>query len=80
MVVFETLDNLGPQQPSFQLQGMIVAERYAETLGFFNSTPLLGWSLGKSLTAALTGMRIADGELADVLSPSFEPHAHPLLF
>ena len=42
--------------------GRIVAETYAN--GFSNATPLLGWSMTKSVTAALIGLRIRDGQLA----------------
>ncbi|KAK9828871.1 hypothetical protein WJX72_002504 [[Myrmecia] bisecta] len=50
-------------------KGQIVAERYAA--GLFNSTPLLGWSMGKTLTAALTAIRVADGamQLTDLVNP-----------
>lgn len=42
--------------------GRIVAERYGA--GFDAKTPLLGWSMTKSVTAALTGTVIAAGKLA----------------
>ena len=41
--------------------GQLVAERYGP--GFSASTPLLGWSMTKSVTAALVGLQIADGTL-----------------
>jgi len=41
--------------------GRIVAERYA--LGFSASTPLLGWSMAKSVVAGLVGMLVKDGRL-----------------
>ena len=41
--------------------GRIVAERYAA--GFSASTPLLGWSLAKSVVAGLVGMLVKDGRL-----------------
>ena len=43
-------------------QGRIVAERYAE--GFDADMPLVGWSLSKTATNALTGLRVGDGKLA----------------
>ncbi|WP_438753237.1 serine hydrolase domain-containing protein [Pararhizobium sp. O133] len=42
--------------------GRILAETYAD--GFSSATPLLGWSMTKSVTAALIGIRIRDGEMA----------------
>ena len=41
--------------------GRIVAERYAS--GFSASTPLLGWSMTKSVIAGLVGMLVKDGRL-----------------
>lgn len=43
-------------------RGEIVAERYAP--GFGPDTKLLGWSVGKSVTAVLVGLMVADGRLA----------------
>jgi CubicO group peptidase (beta-lactamase class C family) len=42
--------------------GRIVAERYER--GFDKNTRLLGWSMSKSVTAALVGTLIANGQLA----------------
>ncbi len=42
--------------------GQLIAQHYAK--GFSETTPLLGWSMTKSVTAALIGMQIADGKLA----------------
>lgn len=42
--------------------GKIVAERYAD--GFDADTPLIGWSLSKSVTAVLIGILVTDGRLA----------------
>lgn len=41
--------------------GQLVAEHYAP--GFSATTPLLGWSMTKSVTALLVGMQIGDGTL-----------------
>jgi CubicO group peptidase (beta-lactamase class C family) len=43
-------------------RGRIIAERYAP--GFGKDTPMLGWSMGKSVTSALIGTLVADGKLA----------------
>lgn len=43
-------------------RGHLVAERYAPP--FDARTPLIGWSMTKSLTNALVGMRVLDGVLA----------------
>jgi CubicO group peptidase (beta-lactamase class C family) len=42
-------------------RGKIVAERYAP--GFSAKTPLLGWSMTKTVTAGLIGMLVQDGRL-----------------
>ncbi len=42
-------------------QGKLVAQRYGK--GFNESTPLLGWSMTKSVTAALVGMQVGAGKL-----------------
>ncbi len=42
--------------------GRIVGETYGE--GFTASTPLLGWSMTKTVNAALVGMAVKDGKLA----------------
>ncbi|WP_420607127.1 serine hydrolase domain-containing protein [Novosphingopyxis sp.] len=41
--------------------GHVVAERYAP--GYSSATPLIGWSMEKSVTAVLIGMLVADGRL-----------------
>jgi CubicO group peptidase (beta-lactamase class C family) len=41
--------------------GRIVAERYAP--GFATGTPLLGWSMAKTVTAGLVGLLVKDGKL-----------------
>ncbi|MEI2299724.1 serine hydrolase domain-containing protein [Ensifer sp. MJa1] len=50
--------------------GKLVAETYAS--GFDRSTPLLGWSMTKSVTAALIGLRVAAGRM-DVASTGLLP-------
>jgi CubicO group peptidase (beta-lactamase class C family) len=42
--------------------GRIAAETYGE--GFSGETPLLGWSMTKTVTAAIIGRQIADGRLS----------------
>ncbi|WP_312362905.1 serine hydrolase [Ensifer sp.] len=41
--------------------GRLIAETYGR--GFDSATPLLGWSMTKSVTAALIGMRVAEGRM-----------------
>ena len=43
-------------------RGKIIGERYTE--GFSRATPQIGWSQGKSITAALIGVLVAEGELS----------------
>jgi hypothetical protein len=42
-------------------QGKIVAEQYAENLGIGPSSRLISWSVAKSISTALLGLRIGDG-------------------
>jgi len=42
-------------------QGRLVAQRYGA--GFHAGMPLLGWSMTKTVSAALVGMQVADGTL-----------------
>jgi CubicO group peptidase (beta-lactamase class C family) len=51
-------------------RGQLVAERYGE--GFTADTPLLGWSMAKSVTAALIALAADDG-LLDVSAPAGLP-------
>ena len=41
--------------------GQLILEKYAEGINEF--TPLLGWSMTKTITAALTGILVKDGKL-----------------
>ena len=43
-------------------RGELVAERYAP--GYTPDTPMLSWSMAKSVTAALVGIEVGDGRLA----------------
>jgi CubicO group peptidase (beta-lactamase class C family) len=43
-------------------RGRLVAQRYGA--GFNHLTPLLGWSMTKTVSAALVGIQIADGKLS----------------
>lgn len=51
--------------------GRIVGERYGD--GFSADTPLLGWSMTKSVTAAIIGTLIKEGKLAHDGSALFPP-------
>jgi len=51
-------------------QGQLIAERYAD--GVAPDTPLIGWSMGKSLTALLVGLLEKDGRL-DAGAPAVVP-------
>ena len=57
-------------------RGKIIAERYAP--GFTAHTPQISWSQGKSITAALIGVLIQQGELRlDQSAPVPEWHERP---
>ena len=47
--------------------GKLLAEKYAE--GVTSETPLIGWSMTKSVTALLAGLMVKD-ELLDIYSPA----------
>jgi CubicO group peptidase (beta-lactamase class C family) len=51
-------------------EGEIVAERYGE--GFGAGTPMVGWSMSKTVTGVLIGMMVADGRLALDESPPID--------
>jgi CubicO group peptidase (beta-lactamase class C family) len=51
-------------------RGHLVAERYAP--GFHKDMPLLGWSMGKSITNALVGILVGEGRL-DIRRPAPVP-------
>lgn len=53
--------SLNPRAIVVMRHGRIIGERYAP--GFSARTPLLGWSMSKSITAVIAGMLIADGRL-----------------
>ena len=55
--------SLGTQGPR-ACQGKLVLERYSATERLTASMRLLSWSLAKSLTSAMLGMRVRDGELS----------------
>lgn len=42
-------------------RGRLLAERYAD--GYSAATPMISWSMAKSVTAALVGIAVADGRL-----------------
>jgi CubicO group peptidase (beta-lactamase class C family) len=54
--------------------GRIVAERYGA--GFSAATPLLGWSMAKTVVAALIGIQVKDGRLTLDGSAGFPAAAH----
>ena len=66
----------GPERPRktravvVVYDGHLIAERYAP--GFSPSTPLLGWSMAKSITNALVGILVGEGAL-DIHKPAPVP-------
>jgi CubicO group peptidase (beta-lactamase class C family) len=56
-------------------RGRLVAQRYGP--GFGVSTPLLGWSMTKTVSAALAGIEIAQGSLALDRKNFWPEHADP---
>ncbi len=51
-------------------KGELLAERYAD--GVEADTPLIGWSMSKSITGLLTGLLVGDGKL-DITAPADVP-------
>jgi CubicO group peptidase (beta-lactamase class C family) len=51
-------------------QGRIIGEKYAK--GFSKDTPLLGWSMTKSVTNAMVGILVKQGKL-DIYEPALVP-------
>jgi CubicO group peptidase (beta-lactamase class C family)/transketolase C-terminal domain/subunit len=58
----EALAGPGVRAVAVVHRGVLVAERYAP--GFDARTPLLGWSMTKTVTAALVGTLVRDGRIA----------------
>eukprot|EP00884_Botryococcus_braunii_P020734 jgi/Botrbrau1/7344/Bobra.247_3s0037.1 len=57
-------------------RGKVVAEQYAEELGIGPDTPLISWSVAKSISSALLGLRVGDGAInvSDIAqSPIWSP-------
>ncbi|HEV7306337.1 serine hydrolase [Ensifer sp.] len=61
--LIENPDLAGPGMRAIAVvrDGRLVAETYGRD--FDRSTPLLGWSMTKSVTAALIGLRVAEGRM-----------------
>jgi CubicO group peptidase (beta-lactamase class C family) len=59
--------DIDPENPIFThaivvlYDGQIIAEKYAE--GFDKNSPMMGWSMTKSITNALIGILVKDGKL-----------------
>jgi CubicO group peptidase (beta-lactamase class C family) len=66
-----TLTGQGMRAVVVVQNGRVIAERYAN--GFSADTPLLGWSMTKTVTAAIIGTLVKDGNLAVGDKALFEP-------
>ncbi len=75
-IVQEAFDEPDPDQPRYTKavavvhKGELIAEQYAQ--GVSADTPLIGWSMTKSVTALLVGMLVKDGAL-DINDPAPVP-------
>lgn len=54
---------------SLLLQGQLIGEKYSDAMDIKESTPLISWSLAKSVTSAIVGVRTADSSIETDLSP-----------
>jgi len=61
---------IGTRAVAVVYKGELIAERYAP--GFTKDTPLLGWSMTKSITNALIGILVQQGKL-DIYAPAPVP-------
>ena len=57
----DSSNKLGTRALLVLYKGQIIAEHYAK--GFNTYTPLLGWSMAKSVTSAMTGILVHEGRL-----------------
>lgn len=83
-LIDELFDDSGPLARTFASvvihKGKLIQQRYAHELEHFDreptpidqDTPLLSWSMAKSMTHALVGMLVAEGKL-DLNDPPGEP-------
>ena len=46
------------------IQGKVLAEQYSADQGVSRNTRLVGWSMSKSVTSALIGLRTGDGAMS----------------
>ena len=61
ILAVDTLPGVGMRAVIVVAHGRIVAERYAP--GFSAATPLLGWSMAKTVVAGLVGVLVKEGRL-----------------
>ena len=52
------------------VQGQLIAEMYSEAMDIRPGTPLVSWSLAKSVTSAIVGVRTADPDMDAAFSQS----------
>ncbi|WP_269930409.1 serine hydrolase domain-containing protein [Aminobacter sp. HY435] len=74
--IVAVLDDAGLAGPGMRAvvvvhNGRIIGERYGE--GFSAATPLLGWSMTKTVTAAIIGTLVGDGKMSVDRTGLFEP-------
>lgn len=46
------------------MQGKLIAERYSDAQDYQASTRSLSWSMAKSVTSALIGIRVGQGKMS----------------
>ena len=51
------------------LQGQLIGEMYSDAMDIKPSTPLISWSLAKSVTSAIVGVRSVDSTIETAFDP-----------
>ena len=59
----------GSTEQGARLQGQLIGEMYSDAMDIKPSTPLISWSLAKSVTSAIVGVRSVDSTIETAFDP-----------